>query len=71
MDTYAQPNPIDMEPLLEYFSYMLSPPKGLSLAHFIEHYVDLVPWASLANAPTYNLSPSEDTNIEFHLKSLS
>jgi hypothetical protein len=53
-----------MAPLLQEFADVFTQPTGLPPSRSIEHKIDLIPGASLPNAPSYRLAPREATEIE-------
>ena len=64
LDNLTNPTPSNMSPLLQEFADLFTQPTILPLSHSIEHTIDLIPRASLPNAPSYRLAPQEATEIE-------
>eukprot|EP00253_Pinus_taeda_P007128 PITA_07128 len=69
-DNLTNPVPPSMAPLLHEFANVFTEPTGLPPARSVEHHIDLIPGASLPNAPSYRLAPREATEIECQIEEL-
>jgi hypothetical protein len=63
-ENITNPAPPEVFPLLHEFVEVFHPPTGLPPCRNIAHSIDLIPSATLANAPAYCLEPKEATEIE-------
>lgn len=54
----------EMAPLLKEFADVFTKPTGLPPSRSIEHFIELLPGASLLDASTYRLAPRESDEIE-------
>jgi len=69
-DNLTNPVPPSMAPLLHEFVDVFTQHTGLPPTCSVEHHIDLIPGASLPNAPSYRLAPREATEIECQIEEL-